>query len=176
MDTKFLITQFIGLIGYSTLAFSYFKKEKKDILLIQIMSYILFVIHYQLLHAITGRVCNLLGLIAFWIIYLFDAHKKSKKVLIAILIPILLVISFITYENIYSIFPIISSVLAVFSFTTNNEDLIRRVGIICALCWLIYAIVYKSYVAIVFEIVTLIAVVIAYIKRRKRYYEKEKKD
>ena len=168
MDTKFLITQFIGLIGYSTLAFSYFKKQKKDILLVQIFAYIMFILHYQFLGAITGSVCNLLGLISFVLIYLFDMFKKNKKILVSILIPILLVITLITFENAYSIFPIIGSVLAIISFLTNNEDLIRKIGIVGAVCWLIYAIVYKSYVAIVFEVITLIVVIIAYFKRRKK--------
>lgn len=168
MDIKFLIIQFIGLIGYVLLSYSYFKKKKKDILLIQIFSYIMFILHYQFLGAITGSVCNLLGLLSFLIIYLFDVLKKNKKVLLCIIIPILLVISFLTYENIFSIFPIIGIVLAVLSFTTNNEDLIRRVGIIGAICWLIYSVVYKSYVSIVFEAVTLVSVVIAYFKRRKK--------
>lgn len=168
MDIKFLIIQFIGLIGYVLLSYSYFKKKKKDILLIQIFSYIMFILHYQFLGAITGSVCNLLGLLSFLIIYLFDVLKKNKKILLCIIIPILLVISFLTYENIFSIFPIIGIVLAVLSFTTNNEDLIRRVGIVGAICWLIYSVVYKSYISIIFEAVTLVSVVIAYFKRRKK--------
>lgn len=168
MDIKFLIIQFIGLIGYVLLSYSYFKKKKKDILLIQIFSYIMFILHYQFLGAITGSVCNLLGLLSFLIIYLFDALKKNKKILLCIIIPILLVISFLTYENIFSIFPIIGIVLAVLSFTTNNEDLIRRTGIVGAICWLIYSVVYKSYISIIFEAVTLVSVVIAYFKRRKK--------
>jgi len=168
MDIKFLIIQFIGLIGYVLLSYSYFKKKKKDILLIQIFSYIMFILHYQFLGAITGSVCNLLGLLSFLIIYLFDVLKKNKKVLLCIIIPILLVISFLTYENIFSIFPIIGIVLAVLSFTTNNEDLIRRTGIVGAICWLIYSVVYKSYISIIFEAVTLVSVVIAYFKRRKK--------
>ena len=168
MDIKFLIIQFIGLIGYVLLSYSYFKKKKKDILLIQIFSYIMFILHYQFLGAITGSVCNLLGLLSFLIIYLFDVLKKNKKVLLCIIIPILLVISFITYENIFSIFPIIGIVLAVLSFTTNNEDLIRRTGIVGAICWLIYSVVYKSYISIIFEAVTLVSVVIAYFKSRKK--------
>lgn len=168
MDIKFLIIQFIGLIGYVLLSYSYFKKKKKDILLIQIFSYIMFILHYQFLGAITGSVCNLLGLLSFLIIYLFDVLKKNKKILLCIIIPILLVISFLTYENIFSIFPIIGIVLAVLSFTTNNEDLIRRTGIVGAICWLIYSVVYKSYISIIFEAVTLVSVVIAYFKRRKK--------
>ena len=80
MDIKFLIIQFIGLIGYVLLSYSYFKKKKKDILLIQIFSYIMFILHYQFLGAITGSVCNLLGLLSFLIIYLFDVLKKNKKI------------------------------------------------------------------------------------------------
>lgn len=168
MDTKFIITQLIGLVGYSSLGYSYFKKKKKDILLIQIFSYIMFILHYQFLGAITGSVCNLLGLISFVLIYLFDMFKKNKKLLIAILIPILLVITLITFENAYSIFPIIASILVIISFLTDSEEVIRKIGIVAAICWLIYAIVYKSYVAIVFEVITLIVVVIAYFKRRKK--------
>ena len=33
MDINMIITQFIGAIGYGTLALSYFKKNKKEILL-----------------------------------------------------------------------------------------------------------------------------------------------
>lgn len=168
MDIKFFITQFIGLLGYSTLGYSYFKKNKKDILFIQIFSYVMFIIHYSLLAAGTGTICNILGLIALVLIYLFDMHKKNKKLLVAILIPILVGISLVTFENVYSIFPIIASVVVIISFLTDDEDIIRRIGIVAAICWLIYAIVYKSYVAIVFEVVTLIAVIIAFIKSRKK--------
>ena len=168
MDTKFWIAQFVGLIAFCILGFSYFKKTKRDILLLQMMAYIVFTIHYQLLGGITGSVCNLLALVSFIIIYLFDRFKKNKKVLVGILVPILIVISFFTYENISSIFPIIGCVVAVFSFVTDNEDLIRKLGIVSVVCWLIYAIAYNSYVSIIFEFVTLIVVTTAYLKRRKK--------
>ena len=168
MDTKFWIAQLVGVIGYSTLGYSFYKKKKKDILLIQIFSYLVFTIHYWLLDGITGSVCNLLGLIAFIIIYFFDLYKKNKKILIAIIIPILIFISLITYQNIYSIFPIIASVISTLAFITDSEDTIRGIGIIGSICWLIYSIVYKSYAAIVFEAITLIVIIIAYFKRRKK--------
>ena len=168
MDTKFWIAQFIGLIAFCILGCSYYKKTKRDILLLQMMAYIAFILHYQLLGGITGSVCNLLALVSFIIIYLFDIFKKNKKILVGILVPILIVISFLTFENIYSIFPIIGSVVAVFSFITDKEDLIRKFGIVAVICWLIYAIVYNSYVSIIFEFVTLIVVTIAYFKRRKK--------
>ncbi|MBE6158116.1 MAG: YgjV family protein [Firmicutes bacterium] len=164
---NFLLTQFIGLVGYSTLSFSYFKKEKKDILFIQIIAYIAFAIHYYMLSGITGTVCNVIGLIALIIIYLFDKYKvKNKNILVFIIIPLLILISLITYQNIYSIFPVISSTIAILSFFTDNEHTIRKVGVVAAVSWLIYAIVYKSYVSIIFEIITLSSTVIASIKNK----------
>ena len=167
MDMKFLLIQFIGAIGYSTIAFSYFKKEKRQILFIQIIAYIAFAIHYYLLNGFTGAVCNLIGLIALVLIYLFDKYKfKNKNILIFSIIPFLVVISCLTFENIYSIFPIIASTIAIISFLTDSEYTIRKVGVASAISWLVYAIVYKSYVSIVFEVITLISTVVAFVKNR----------
>lgn len=160
-----LIIQFIGALGYTSLALSYFKKKKKDILFVEIISYIFFTIHYYLLNGITGAICNLIGLLALSIIYLFDKYKLHNKLLVSIIVIFLLVIiNVITFQNIYSIFPMIASIIVIISFLSNNENHIRIVGVISALCWLIYAIVYKSYIAIIFEIITFINICIALYK------------
>ena len=161
---KDIIIQAIGAVGYSLLALSYFKKVKKQILLMQIFAYIFFVIHYYLLNGITGAVCNSIGLFALISIYLFDKYNlKNKTITVGLFIILLLIENIITFQNIYYIFPLVASTIVLISFIDNNEKNIRIVGIIAAICWLIYAIVYKSYVAIAFEAVTLIDICVAYI-------------
>ena len=163
-----ILVQVIGAIGYLALAISYFNKEKIKILYMQIIANILLIIHYYLLDGITGSICSLLGLITLIIIYLFDKYNaKNKKLLIICIIPFVIVIALFTYQNIYSILPIIASAITIFSFTTSSENLIRGIGIVAAGCWLIYAVVYHSYVAIVFESIILVFVLIAYIKNAK---------
>ena len=160
-----IIIQAIGAVGYSLLALSYFKKVKKQILLMQIFAYIFFVIHYYLLNGITGAVCNFIGLFALISIYLFDKYNfKNKTIVVGLFIILLLIANIITFQNIYSIFPLVASTIVLISFIDNNENNIRIVGIIAAVCWLLYAIVYKSYVAIAFEVVTLIDICVAYIQ------------
>ena len=157
-----MLIQAIGAVGYTTLALSYFKKEKKHILFMQIIAYIFFTIHYYLLDGIAGAICNFVGLLALITIYLFDKYKLKYKLIISIFFILLLfIISFIKFENIYSIFPIIASIIVIISFIAGNENFIRVIGVIAAICWLIYAIVYKSYIAIIFEVLTLINVCIA---------------
>ena len=169
---NFLLIQFIGAIGYTTLALSYFKKQKKQILFMQIIAYIMFTIHYYLLSGITGAICNFVGLLALIVIYLYDIYKwKYKEIMASVFVIILLAINIATFQNVYSIFPLIASIIVIISFITDNERFIRAIGVISAVCWLIYAIVYKSYIGIVFEVITLIGVCIAFIKneREKRF-------
>ena len=169
MDINMIITQFIGAIGYGTLALSYFKKNKKEILFMEIIAYIFFTIHYYLLNGITGAICNLIGLFALVSIYLFDKYKLKNKYLVSIFfVIILLIINIMNFQNIYSIFPMIASIIVIISFLSNDENKIRIVGVISAICWLIYAIVYKSYIAIIFEVITLINVFLALFKNIKK--------
>ena len=163
-----IITQTIGALAYLVIALSYFKKTKKSILIIQILAYILFTIHYSILMARTGTMCNILGLISLILIYIFDYYfPKKKNILIFILIPILVIISLLTYDNIYSIFPIIASVASLLSFTKDDENFIRLIGIVGATCWFIYAIVVGSYFAIIFEVITITSTIIAYYKNKE---------
>ncbi len=163
----FLI-QAIGAIGYITLALSYFKEEKKQILFMQIISYIFFTIHYYLLSGITGAICNLIGLFALLTIYIFDKYKLKNKFYVSMLfVVILLIINLITYQNAFSIFPMLASVIVIVSFIDDRENVIRWIGVIAAVCWLFYAIAYKSYVAIVFEVLTLLNVCVALFKNKK---------
>lgn len=162
-----LIIQLIGVIAYAILAFSYFKKEKKEILFIQIFSTIAFAIHYYLLSGITGTICNLISLLIIIIIYFFEKKEsKNKKLLVFFTIPLLILISLFTYENIYSIFPIIASTVILISFVLSNENTIRISGIISALCWLIYAAMYKSYVGVFFEGFSMYTTFIAFLKNK----------
>ena len=108
------IIQAIGGIAYLLLALSYYKKDKAEILLMQIFAYLGFMIHYYLLDGMTAVICNLMGLLVFLIIYIFEKKKSNRnKLLIVITIPILITISVLTYQNIYSIFPIIASVISI---------------------------------------------------------------
>ena len=164
---KFIIAQILGAVGYSLLAFSFFKKSKKEILFIQIFAYIGFTTHYLLLDALTGTACNILGFIALILIYFLSNDEKKKKILVLTLIPLLIAMSFLSYENLFSLFPVFACLLTFNSFLSKDENKIRFIGIISAACWLIYAIIHVSYSAIVFEVITVIATIIAYIKNKR---------
>ena len=162
---NFLLIQFIGAIGFVTIALSYFKKEKKQILLMQIIAYVMFTIHYYLLSGITGAICNFIGLLALIAIYIFEKYNWNyKNIIVAFFVILLVIINIMAFQNFYSIFPMIASTIVIISFLTDNEDIIRGIGLVSAVSWLIYAIAYKSYISIIFETITLIVTSVAFIK------------
>ena len=169
IDWKFILIQIIGAIGYTLLSISFYRKGKKQILFMQIIANIFFTVHYSMLSGVTGAISNVLGLITYTAIYIFDKYnlKKSKNILSLIMIIFLLIAVIFVYENIYSVLPFIAFSIAIISFLIGDEDKIRKLGIIVAICWLIYAIVYVSYAAIVFEFITLVATALSLIKRHK---------
>ena len=83
------------------------------------------------------------------------------------MIPLLIIISLISWDGISSILPIIASIIVLIGFLLNNENDIRLIGIISSICWLIYGLIYISYSAIIFNAVTIITTTIALIKNKK---------
>ena len=165
MSFNMILIQLIGAIGYISLAQSFLKKDKKQILLMQIIAYLFFAVHFYLLSGLTGAICNLIGLFALLTIYIFDKYKiKHKEIVSIFYIALIIIVNIITYQNIFTIFPMISLTIVIISFLVDNENIIRIIGFISTCCWLIYGIAYKSYISIVFQVYTLIDIIISFIK------------
>ena len=170
---NFILIQLIGAIAYIILSLSYHRKKKKEILFMEIISHALFATHYYLLNGISGTICNIIGLFSLIIIYLFEQYKINNKIpVVVFLIIILIFINTLTFQNIFSIFPIIALIISISSFLFDSENLIRKMGLLSATCWLIYAIIYKSYISILFEGIVLISTYFAYLNNRKKLKRK----
>lgn len=162
-----IIVQLIGAIAFLFLIWSYQKKKKVEILVLQIISAIIFSIHYYFLNAATAVFCNIINCIVFLLIYFYEKKNKNKLSLFVIMIPLLIIISLISWDGISSILPIIASIIVLIGFLLNNENDIRLIGIISSLCWLIYGLIYISYSAIIFNAVTIITTSLAIKKHKK---------
>ena len=172
---QFIVIQIVGAIGYGLLSYSYHKEKKNEILYLQIIANVFFTIHYFLLSGISGAISNLIGLISYGTIYAFDnaGLKKEKNIFTAIMIVLLLIISLgtvhfeLNLNNLYAMLPFIAFTFTIISFLNGKENVIRSCGLVAAVCWLIYAILFDSYAAIVFEVFTLISTFIALFKNLK---------
>lgn len=159
--------QLIGAIGFITLAYSYSKKEKKGILFMQIVSHVFLVLHYILLKGKSGAISNFIGMLAMITIYSYEKNRYKNYVVVFFMF-LLLVVNIVFYQNIFSIFPMIASIIILISFLTSNENTIRLTGAIAALAWLIYAISVKSPIAIFYESLILFNAIRTFLLNKKQ--------
>ena len=173
MSISEFYVQLAGALGYFFMANSYFNKQKKHLLIVQIISNIFLTIHYYFLSGITGAICDIVCIVSDTIIYFCDKHKFKNKGLLAVLLIIFLFV--VCFGTLYitkssfgyqEVFPVFATCLVISSLVTDSKDTIRLVGLIIAACWLGYAIIFGSIAGIAFEIVIIVATIASYIREK----------
>lgn len=133
-----IIGNIFGIIGLIYSAVAYHKKEKKDILKLLIISNSLSLIQYIFLQAYTGCITIIISIIRN--IIALKKKNKNENIILAIFIILYIVMGIITYNSIFSILPIIASIIYVIGIWNGNENIIRKTGLINMYLWLIYSI------------------------------------
>lgn len=165
--------QMVGVLGYFLLANSYFSKEKEKLLRIQIICNMLLTIHFYCLAGIGGAICNILCLIADIIIFISDKKAVKRKDILALSLIIASVVIFAvtlkltnTPFSYKEIFPIFATSLIIASLVSDSKNVIRIVGLIAAICWLAYGIIFHSYAGIFFEVIIILSTIISYVREK----------
>lgn len=158
------IGQIVGFIAMAIIVASYQQKTHKKILVFQMISGLLFTVHYVLLGAYTGAVMNLLGAFRS-LIY----SKRDKKWASSVMWPILFSIGFLvsgilTWKNIYSLFPLIAMLISSVVLWIEQPKINRIFSLPVSTGWLIYNIKEWSIPGIVTEIFILSSIIIGIIR------------
>lgn len=148
--------QLIGLLGFSILVLSFYKKESKMILTYQVTSNFAYTVHYFLLGGLSGAFCSLIGMIRNIVLIKFN----NKKIIIPIFNTLYLIVTILFYEGIYSIFPMIGNMVYLIAITFKNRKIMLIGAIISSVFWIIYAIYVNSYVSIITESILIVSNVI----------------
>jgi len=143
---------------------SYQQKSHKNILTFQMISGLMFTVHYLLLGAYTGAVMNLLG--AFRSLVYSNRDKKwSSSIAWPIVFSIAFLISGImTWDNVFSVFPLIAMLMSSVVLWIEQPKINRMLSLPTSGCWLIYNIKTLSYPGIITEIFVLSSIVIGIIR------------
>lgn len=159
------IGQIIGFVAMGIIVFSYQQKSHKNILTLQMVSGLLFTIHYFFLGAYTGCISNLIGA-GRSAIY---ANRGKNAFASFKLWPLIFSVVFIasgipTWLNIFSVFPMIAMVASSVVLWIDSPKINRAFSIPTSACWLIYNIATLSYAGIATEIFVLSSIIIGMIR------------
>ena len=99
--------QLIGLGALAAIALSFYKKGKSQIM--QLAAFACFILHYGLIGALSGSLCNVVQIISM---LLFAARDRFHWPVLAAAIPIFLcygVLGWYSYESPLALLPVIAS-------------------------------------------------------------------
>lgn len=162
ISAVYIVSQVVGFIAFVLSLVAYHQEKKKTIFQTMIISNLLEIIHYILLGAYSGCITKVIALIRNEIIIVKEKNKKIDNYIVLIgLFIIYLISGILTYENIYSILPILAATIYLFFVWNGDELKVKKVAFYCYFIWLIYNICVFSIAGITSNIVSIISTFIA---------------
>ena len=140
MDLYFYFIQLIGFVAWVLLALSYYRKDTNHILVFQIISTILFCLHYFLLGAYSGLLICVYEVIRDYAYYRTDADDY----IFLGSVVVYGISAYITFTSVLDLFPYIASLIDGF-FLTKKRVIVVLGAIVTYTLWLIYDLYAKSY-------------------------------
>lgn len=160
----YILSQIFVIMSYLFLINTYqVKNNKKMVLVLNIVACIFSATGFFFLKAYVGCVMSLIAVVR----NILFANKKLNKVdslIITILLIVLL--SLYTYQNLFSLLPIMATILYSLSVWQDNSKLYKIFGIPIEICWLSYHIYVKSLFGIILETFLFISVIIGVIRKK----------
>lgn len=161
----FVLSQVFVVVNYTFIAASYAVKKRNLLLLFGFISLIANAISYILLSAWSGLAMVGVAILRN-IVFLIQNKKENDTkikpidwVILVVLLSIIGVLAWRTYDGILSLFSVFATVLFSISVWQKNIIVYNIMGIVVSLCWIVYDAFVGSPVAIACEVILLVFVV-----------------
>ena len=153
----------LGILAVATFLICFQFKTRKNIIIMNLISRMLYILQYILLGAFDGAALDFSGfLLSFFARY--KEKETVKKYFTVILITVnlvLLVIGLAMYENVFSLFALLGITTEITALWLTKEKNIRILSLVAAPCWLIYNLANGAYSSVVGNVLVIVSILIA---------------
>lgn len=168
----FILAQICGVIALILTVISVQFKTKEKIVMCSVLANIVVTIQYFLLGALTGAVISVINTIRCLVFYFFKKKDMKPSIIVLIIFEIVAIISgSISWQNMWSLIPIIVTVIYTYGLWQDNIKVIRITTGIVGFGWAIYNIVVRAYVGALQETSQLISAIIALYRNKENKKE-----
>ena len=162
MNIVYLISQIVGFVAFVISLIAYHRKKKEKIFKTMMLANLLDITHYLLLGAYSGCLTKVIALVRNEIIILKEKKEKlNNKIVLTALFIIYLISGLITYENIYSVLPMLAAMTYLYFVWNGDELKVKKIAFFGYFLWLIYNICVFSIAGIISNCVSIISTFIA---------------
>ena len=170
-DIAGYITGFLALV---TFVLSFQMKNRKNLLILQSVSLVLFAIQYYLTGAYTGVILEGVCIARNVTYYFRNKHKFLDSIYIPIIFSTLaIIVGIFTYANWTSIIPVVANILQTIGLYIKRERDNRIFFLIGSPLWLTYNFINGVWFGVITEFLNIISIVVSII-RIVRIENKEK--
>lgn len=165
----YILSQVFAITYYILFAITYYMKNKKSILVLGVISIFIHSISYALLGGWTAVAMGIVAVLRN-IIFIFEEKREKKNIIILYtLFSITIISGILTCDSIFSILPIVATILYTYSIWQKNIKTYKLLGVITGVLFVVYNIYVKSIFGIVAEAVLTICSLNGYIIDLKKF-------
>ena len=167
-----IVPQIVGFLAVVAFLLSYLQKTRRNIILLNTTSRLLYIIQYILLGAFSGAILDVLGAASSILAGKKDApfiKKHTKIVLTAMnsLIVIAGVTIAVLNKSAIDLLPIAGVLLHTSAFWISREKIIRRVSLLGSPFWFVYNLVSRAYGSAVGDLLSMLSIGIAMFRYKR---------
>ena len=164
----FIIAQMCGIINLVITATFVQCKTKEKMLIFQIISNSIDILQYLLLNAITGGIIAIINTVRCMIFFYYKKkNKKPSIVFLMVFVAIAIISGIMTWQNIFSIIPIVATIAFTYGIWQDNVQVTRMSTVLAAGIWIVYNIVVCAYAGALQSMAGFISAIIAIMRDKK---------
>ncbi len=175
----YIISQIITVVYYAILSLSYLLKDRRKILIANLIAHIGQTTAMVMLNGYTGAAMSAIMILRDLTILIQEIKKsKSKAInekidLIILIITVILIIALtiLTYNGPLSLLSVVATLITTFALWQKDVKRYKLLGLIAGILWLLYNIFIMSIMGIILELILVICSMIGYIKDVKKQKE-----
>lgn len=159
-----IVAQGIGMVGTALAILSFQQNTNKGIVRLQMISSLLFGVHFLLLGAYTGAAINAVGIARNFVFYFRDRSWANRKGWLWFFLAVYLAVGVATYQNPFSILPLFGVLTNTVAFWIKDPRLTRFVTFPGSPCWMVYNIINGSIAGILAEGFVMTSLIVAMLR------------
>lgn len=157
-----LIAHIFAFFAFVLYTSSFQCKKRNNVLKMQIFANIFYTLEYIMLGAYAGVNNSIFGIARSILFYVLGKKRKKCPPYVAVIfITLIVIFGFVSYTDVYSILPVIISIIFFLSLYTEDMKLYRKVAAIASILWIVYNFAVGAYVSVIDYTVELISSLVA---------------
>ena len=168
-----VVSQIIGLFAVGLYLLSYQLKKRKQIVWVTCISNALYVLQYLLLGAFSGAVMDFLSTVSSFLAAqknspMLIRHRKWLAAINMLVIAAVGLASAVLQRDAIELIPIAGALLQTGGLWFDNEQTIRKFGLLGVPFWLVYNYISQAYGAALGSVIAIISITVAMVRYRNK--------